>query len=730
MSTATQAATHPTDPAKGQPPELSIVVVNWNTREAVLNHLETVMTAASEIALEVVVVDNGSSDGSVEAISERFPRVRLVSNRRNAGFARANNQAFPQCRGRYVLLLNPDTEVTVDALRGLVTYMDQTPDAGAAGLQLVHADGRLQNSYDSFPAMETELLSKHLLRFLFPGRYPSKRQVPDAAIEVDIVIGACLILRPAALRHVSGFDDRFFLFVEEADLCYRIRQAGWKIYHLPNLKVRHTYHFSKEQAPAHATIEYYRSNYFFFRKHKSFVAYTTFRALKTLKLVCISLPLSVLAVTLTYGRVARHVRRLKVRSRLASWHVLGSPESWGMRQVSGFRGFERVETVGAEGCQQRFFQSSLSPHMRKLLESLERAQKSDRVRVEIVKRTRSKVTARLEAEGDGVFLVSYYRSRNFFRALLDMHTVPRGLWCFERAVEAADLGVATVLPAMAGCTRRFGIARSSFVAFRENKRLTKLDQLLFSEHHASRLRGYRQRLRAYGRFVRRMHDAGISQYDLNPGNALVDREADPDDDQAIVLVDMERVAIGGLTSWIERKEALARLNRIRRCFTSTDRLRFLAGYFSQGLSPVLPELDGRSQGEIFRDAVDGVRRRTPELRCDEGRRAARNCTRENYFFGRLDKKYRCHFRRRTFPWQDEPILERDKALEMADRVLSGDTLPGSLALEEPDGRSGLEMWRDANRAFQSGERRSVPLLYVRRGSVERMVVQHESGDCG
>ncbi len=707
-------------------PDLSIVVVSWNTRDALVSCLKTVRAASERVSLEVIVVDNGSLDGSAEAVASSFPDFKLIANRRNAGFARANNQAFPHCRGRYILLLNPDTEVEAEPLRGLVEFMGRTPDAGAAGLQLLHPDGRRQNSYDNFHSLTTELLSKHLLRLILPRRYPSKRHVPPGPIEVDIVIGACLILRPSLLRQLGGFDDRFFLFVEESDLCYRIRQSGWKVYHVPHLSIRHTFHFSKERAPAHAAIEYARSNYFFFKKHRSRGVHAAFRVLKALRLMLINLPLSLIAVTLTLGLAASQRRRLAIRARLALWHLLGCPASWGMRQVSGFRGYSRRRVSRQGETREILIRDGLAGDVRAALEDPRPALESGEA--ELLKQSRIKRTFRLRpggGESAPTVRLTAYRRRRWLDIIADSLGVAPGIHCFERAMEVADQGVPTILPIAAGSTRRLGMVRDSHVAFEEVPGLVKLHALLDVESGVARDTAHRARLRAYGRFVRRLHDAGILQRDLNPGNALVPATAAPDDDASILLVDVERVTVGPPLGWEARVESLARLNRLRAGLTHTDRVRFLHGYFE---TPVEQHAPGDADTETSPDALRRrlfreVNARMERLRRGDGRRAMRNCVRENWYFGRVTGPdgTTAHFRRRAWPWQESPMLDTDKASELVGKVVRGEELPETLEVVETNGSGGMAHWREANRAFQAGERENVPLLLVRGRAVDRVV---------
>jgi hypothetical protein len=484
-------------------PAASLVIVNWNTRDVLLECLASVRAVAREVALEVFVVDNGSSDGSADAVRAGFPEFTLLANRKNAGFARANNQAFPLCRAPYLLLLNPDTVIRVEAVRGLVAFMDAHPEAGAAGVQLEGGDGRLQNSYDNFPSFLTELFSKHLLRLLLPRRFPSKRVVPEHEIEVDVVIGACLILRRDAVAALGYFDEGYFLFVEESDLCWRLWRAGWKIYHLPWLRVVHGSHPSRSQARALATLESYRSTHRFFARTSSpsprgaRLRAGVFRAAKALKLLFVGLPLSTLATLFTFGAHTAHRHRLRVRATLGAWYVLGCPDSWGMRLASPFRGYRRqARRFAGLGRRELIVPDGAGPGLGALLERPqgpppaaaasvggERIRGDQRhavYRFRLGEAVPGELAASLpegcrRSDGALAIEVVHYRSRgplgwlrHAAAALFGgggFFPVPRGLADFERALEELDCRRSTRLPAGAVYRSFLGFEVSSAVAY-------------------------------------------------------------------------------------------------------------------------------------------------------------------------------------------------------------------------------------------------------------------------
>jgi hypothetical protein len=312
--------------------DVSIIVVNWNTRALLLDCLKSIYDTTTCLDIEVIVVDNGSQDGSSKAVKDTFPQVKLIQNSENKGFARANNQALSIAAGRYVLLLNSDAVLTDGSLTGLVTFMDKTPDAGISACQYLNRDGSKQNSFDNFPTLATELLNKSLLKILFPKKYPSKKKEYYEPMEVDSTIGACMIVRKEAIKQVGMLDEDYFFFMEETDWCFRMHEAEWKIYHLPHIKVYHLQGQSKEKSPSKAWIEYYRSSYIFFKKYRSIFSYYTLRITRIFKLT-INLLLVLLGVFITLGLDKRLKRRFRIYSDLLMWHIKLCPASTGLREL-------------------------------------------------------------------------------------------------------------------------------------------------------------------------------------------------------------------------------------------------------------------------------------------------------------------------------------------------------------------------------------------------------------
>jgi len=258
-------------------PDLSIIIVNWNTRELLKNCLDSIFQTTGDLAVEVWAVDNGSQDGSVELVKEHYSHVKLIENSTNRGFSAANNQALARATGRYSLLLNSDTEVQPGALAHLVEKMDSEPNLGAVGPQLLNPDGSIQPSYGIFLSFWSEFLFQTFLFKVVPTSYvigqrikPAQRYAYQHEHYVDWVSGAALMIR-TTLAQEQGlmFDENIFMYAEDVDLCYRIRAQGYQIKYCPQGKVIHLISASSHRNYQRWITGYTRGNLTFLAKHRS-----------------------------------------------------------------------------------------------------------------------------------------------------------------------------------------------------------------------------------------------------------------------------------------------------------------------------------------------------------------------------------------------------------------------------------------------------------------------------
>ena len=312
--------------------DLSVIIVNWNTRDLLVRCLNSITQVTQRMKAEIFVVDNRSSDESGRTVKERFSQVILIENETNLGFAGANNQALRRSKGNYLLLLNPDTQVKEEPIQKLISMMDAHPDVGITGVQLLNSDGSKQNSIANFPSLATELLNKSLLRWLSPGKFPGKEKDYPEPIEVDSVIGACMMVRREALDQVGLLDEDYFLFLEETDWCYRMKRAGWKIYHVPDAEVFHFQGKSAEKEKKRARVEYFRSRYHFFKKNKGNLQWFILLAGVLIRLGCELFFASAINL-FTFFSIRKWRKKLSVYAYLLWWHLKGCPKGMGLEPV-------------------------------------------------------------------------------------------------------------------------------------------------------------------------------------------------------------------------------------------------------------------------------------------------------------------------------------------------------------------------------------------------------------
>ncbi|NOK64007.1 MAG: glycosyltransferase family 2 protein [Chloroflexi bacterium AL-W] len=271
---------------------LAIVIVNYNTRELLRDCLTSIFAATSEHRIEVWVVDNASSDGSVGVVQQAFPSVHLIANTYNGGYAYANNLALrdilalpelsPARQGvssdtpslpDYVMLLNSDTVVPHQTIDGLIRYIEVRPDVGAVGPKLLLADGSLDLACRrAFPTPTTFIYHAVGLSRLFPrsprfARYNMTYLDPDIEVEVDALVGACMLVRSSVVREVGLLDEQFFMYGEDLDWSHRIKQYGWRIMYAPHVIVHHYKRASSSQRPFASIRHFYHAMRVFHRKH-------------------------------------------------------------------------------------------------------------------------------------------------------------------------------------------------------------------------------------------------------------------------------------------------------------------------------------------------------------------------------------------------------------------------------------------------------------------------------
>lgn len=256
------------------PPDVSVVIVNYNTADFTAQCLDSLRAAPPQASLEIVVVDNASVDDGPDRLAAAYPEIQLIRSPRNVGIAGGNNLGIRATIGRYVLLLNNDTLVMPGNIDRLVAFLDGHPEAGGAGGRLLNSDGTFQSAYYDFPSLWQEFLFATKLGPLFSSHYPSHPSSGEVC-EIDWMSTAFALFRRRALEEIGPVDEDYFIYSDETDLFYRLRKAGWRSYYLPGVE---TIHFGgRSLTPWRRRRLLYRGKLLFFRKHYGSVQTTILR---------------------------------------------------------------------------------------------------------------------------------------------------------------------------------------------------------------------------------------------------------------------------------------------------------------------------------------------------------------------------------------------------------------------------------------------------------------------
>ncbi|MEM8556399.1 MAG: glycosyltransferase [Bacteroidota bacterium] len=346
-----------TAPVATDRPDVSVVIVNYNVRGFLEQALTSVRRATRRLRAEVFVVDNNSIDGSVAMVRERFPEVHVIANRENVGFARANNQAIREARGRTLLILNPDTLVQEDTLERMVAFMDAHPDAGAVGCRILNPDGTFApESRRAFPTPSVAFyrmtgLSRVLPKSSTFGRYNLTYLPKDEVCEVDALSGSCMMVRADALAHAGPhaedsdqtdgaglFDESFFMYGEDLDWCFRIQQAGWRIYYTPDTQIIHYKGECTKKGEMRYVRLFYGAMIRFSEKHFAGDPTLKPRARASAMVLRWAIRLAVLLrAALSLGARAVHAAAAPALEFLLTWGAMsGATAAWGALRATDF----------------------------------------------------------------------------------------------------------------------------------------------------------------------------------------------------------------------------------------------------------------------------------------------------------------------------------------------------------------------------------------------------------
>lgn len=253
--------------------DLSIIIVHYNVFEYMRKCLLSIFSSKKNFSAEIFIIDNHSKDFCAETMRREFPEVKLIENEKNMGFSFAANQGIKESKGRYILLLNPDTIFPREGIEKVIEYMDKNPEAGICGCRMVDPKGKLLYSCRSFPSFMTSISSSQSILYrYFPSnplsnRYLLKDFDHSQIKEVDWVSGSCLLVRREMIDSIGFLDEDYFMYVEDVDFCLRAKKNGWKVVYFPLVTFIHYVGKSTSQDRLRMQLEHHKSMYYFYKRH-------------------------------------------------------------------------------------------------------------------------------------------------------------------------------------------------------------------------------------------------------------------------------------------------------------------------------------------------------------------------------------------------------------------------------------------------------------------------------
>lgn len=311
-------------------PELSILIVNWNGKALLKSCLESLVRESSGLDAEIIVVDNGSSDGSPEMVREHFKEVKLIRNRENVGFARGNNIGLRECYGEWVCLVNSDVEVKTGSIRSMVSHMREHPEVGMMGPKVMNLASGIQPNYREFPSLWNFFCRALALDKFFPASRIFGGTFMDyfdgaGMRTVDVIAGTFWLLRRKALDEAGWLDEDFFMYGEDLDLCKRFKKSGWEIVYFPEAEIMHHDGGSSQNDPVRFFIEQQRSNWLYWKKHHHPISGAGFLLILLLHQMLRTIAWSVLLMANFRGENHQE-RKLKVKRSLKC--IASLPTLW------------------------------------------------------------------------------------------------------------------------------------------------------------------------------------------------------------------------------------------------------------------------------------------------------------------------------------------------------------------------------------------------------------------
>lgn len=509
--------------------KLTVAIVNWNTQELLARCLESFYAdMGKEIDYEVIVIDNGSVDDSVKLVKDRYSNIKLILNEDNIGFAEANNKAIAAANGEYILFLNTDVIITPNVVTKLIEFMDKNSKAGLCTPSLTGKSGKSQETSITFPGLFTELF----------GRLNPKQ--PDNPFKAQAVRGACMLVRTNVIRELGGFSERYFLFLEETDLCLRLHKKGYEVWHVPYVKAIHTGGGSAEEEKTGARIEYWKSRYIFFRNNYFFLCYCALSSGLWLKLA-LDWGFNLLGAVCTLSLNKRFKNKLKDYSVIILWHVLGRPCDWGIGSSN------IIETNGY--CVRSEFQLWWEKNKDFIFEDKERAK--------LIKENSSR---KLFIYNDEVY-VKLYKKKSLFNKSWERE------WRITNRIRQFD--IPTVLPIAMG---------DGFLITKRIDNIKPLHKYILEDFKGLNFNERLNSINSFAEFMRKLHTKGVCHGDLHAGNIFVEKK---EGSFKFYIADLHRAGIGLFISRRKIINNLVQLNKfISMQLSITMQMRFLKKYAS------------------------------------------------------------------------------------------------------------------------------------------------------
>jgi len=334
-------------------PEITIAFLNYNTPDDLIRAIDSVSAAAVGVDYHITVIDNCSTDNSVEELRKYNTELDVLVLGNNLGFAAGFNKIFSHINTPYYFLLNSDIILSPGCIKKILGKMKENPEIGIAGVALIREDGSSQSSFGKFPSLASELTNRSLWQKIYAKkisynglrttdydgsnnkkcRNQSTYNACPAYARVDCVIGAAMFLPRSTFEKVGGMDEGYFFFLEETDWCKRIKSAGMSVAHFPDIKVIHLQGKSANKVPIKARIEFHRSRLHYFKKHHGFIASLVLWTGCLLRLI-INFTVMFLITVFTLGKSEKNKNKMKLYGSVLIWYLRACPQGWGLRPIS------------------------------------------------------------------------------------------------------------------------------------------------------------------------------------------------------------------------------------------------------------------------------------------------------------------------------------------------------------------------------------------------------------